>query len=40
MKITQQLTGVTMKKAGVSRMVTVNIKDTVELAESEWIKIL
>lgn len=40
MEITQQLTGVTMKEAGVSRMVAVNIKDTVELAESEWIKIL
>jgi len=34
MEIAQQLTGVTMKEAGVSRMVAVNIEDAVELAES------
>jgi len=34
MEIAQQLTGVTMKEAGVSRMVAVNIEDAVELAKS------
>jgi chromosome segregation protein len=33
MEIAQQLTGVTMKEAGVSRMVAVNIENAVELAE-------
>ncbi len=34
MEIARQLTGVTMKEPGVSRMVAVNIEDAVELAES------
>lgn len=33
MEIAQQLTGVTMQEAGVSRMVAVNIEDAVQLAE-------
>jgi chromosome segregation protein len=34
MEIAQQLIGVTMKEAGVSRMVAVNIEDAVQLAET------
>ena len=34
MEIARQLTGVTMKEPGVSRMVAVNIEDAVQLAES------
>jgi chromosome segregation protein len=34
MEIAQQLTGVTMKEPGVSRMVAVNIEDAVQLAEN------
>lgn len=34
MEIAQQLTGVTMKEPGVSRMVAVNIEDAVQLAET------
>ncbi len=33
MEIAKQLTGVTMKEPGVSRMVSVNIEDAVEMAE-------
>lgn len=34
MEIAKQLAGVTMKEPGVSRMVSVDIEDAIEMAES------